>query len=295
MMDEQPTLRPPNGKRLIVQLVMNVECWTFDKPLPRKLLSTPYNQEPVPDIPNYCWVEYGLRIGMSRFIDMCAKRNLPVMINLNSAIISEYPKLAAAMREMNWEIVGHGVHHRMLFMEKDERAVINQCLDEIEAFFGGRPRGWLGPGLAETFDTPEWLKLAGIDYVYDWVLDDYPDWIETKHGRLVSVPYGGLDLNDVMVWMGDRHVAAAYHDRIRNTVATFEPEMETRPRFLTLALHPHVACVPHRMPVLIDTIDWLLNRNDTMFMTGSQVADWFIAESTRGQDDLRFLTADLKA
>src|SRR5262249_33585485 len=173
-------------------------------------------------------------------------------------------------------------HHRMLFMEKDENAVINRCLDQIERFFGSRPRGWLGPGLAETFKTLDYLKLAGIDYVFDWVLDDYPDWIETKHGRLVSLPYGGLDLNDVTVWMSDKLGASEYFERIRNTVTTFESEMHQRPRFLTLALHPHVACVPHRMPVLIKTIDWLLSRKDTIFMTGSRVADWFVDQCNKG-------------
>jgi allantoinase len=278
MMHEQPRLRPPHGKKLVVQLVMNVECWAYDQPLPRKLLNTPYGQDPVPDIPNYCWVEYGLRVGMSRFIRMCGDRALPVAINLNSAIIAKYPKLASAIHEMGWEIVGHGVHQRMLFMEKDEKAVINQCLDDIEQFFGRRPRGWLGPGLAESFETLEWLKLAGVEYVMDWVLDDFPDWIETEHGRLVSVPYGGLDLNDVTIWMGDRLSASEYALRVRSTVATFETEMQDRPRILTLALHPHVACVPHRMPVIIETIDWLRSRNDVVFMTGGQIADWFASE-----------------
>lgn len=281
MMEEQPRLPAPKGKPLIVQIVMNVECWAFDKPLPRKLLNAPYNQDPVPDIPNYCWVEYGLRIGMSRFMRMCANRDLPVSINLNSAIITAYPSLAAAIREMGCEIVGHGVHQRMLFMEEDEGVVIRKCLDQIEEFYGRRPRGWLGPGLAETFDTLDYLKLAGVEYVMDWVLDDFPDWLETKHGRLVSVPYGGLDLNDVTIWMGDRLPASEYIHRVRSTVATFETEMSERPRVLTLALHPHVACVPHRMPIIIETIDWLRSRDDTIFMAGGQIADWFITESRR--------------
>jgi peptidoglycan/xylan/chitin deacetylase (PgdA/CDA1 family) len=218
---------------------------------------------------------------MSRFITMCANRDLPVSVNLNSAIITAYPSLAAAIREMGCEIVGHGVHQRMLFMEEDEGVVIRKCLDQIEDFYGRRPRGWLGPGLAETFDTLDHLKLAGVEYVMDWVLDDFPDWLETKHGRLVSVPYGGLDLNDVTIWMGDRLSASEYTHRVRNTVATFETEMSLRPRVLTLALHPHVACVPHRMPIIIETIDWLRRREDTIFMTGGQIADWFIAESPR--------------
>lgn len=277
MIDAQPRLEGPGGKPLIVQIVMNVECWPFDKPLPRKLLSTPYGQDPVPDIPNYSWVEYGLRIGMSRFIRGCADRGLRVGINLNSAIITEYPALAAALRDMDCEIVGHGVTQRMLFMEDDEAAVIERCLSQIEEFFGTRPRGWLGPGLAETFDTLGHLKAAGIDYVMDWVIDDFPDWLETPNGRLLSVPYGGLDMNDVAIWSNDHQSAAEYFTRVRDMVRTFEPELEERPRVLTLPLHPHVACVPHRLPALWATFDWLAAREDTVVMTGSEITDWFVA------------------
>ena len=49
------------------------------------------------------------------------------------------------------------------------------------------------------------------------------------------------------------------------------------------------------MPVLIETIDWLLNREDTIFMTGSQITDWFIAESTKGGEGLQFSASDRKA
>ncbi len=277
MIDDQPRVAAPGGKPLIVQIVMNVECWPFDQPLPRKLLSTPYGRDPVPDVPNYSWVEYGLRTGMPRFIRGCAERGLRVGVNLNSAIVSEYPALAAALRDMDCEIVGHGVTQRMLFMEDDEAAVIARCLEQIEGFFGVRPRGWLGPGLAETFDTLGHLKAAGIDYVMDWVIDDFPDWLETPNGRLLSVPYGGLDMNDVTVWSNDRQPAAEYFTRVRDTVRTFEPELEERPRVLTLPLHPHVACVPHRLPALWETLDWLVGRDDAVVMTGSEIADWYVA------------------
>jgi len=39
------------------------------------------------------------------------------------------------------------------------------------------------------------LREAGIEYVCQWVVDDLPTWLETKHGKLVALPYG-LDIND---------------------------------------------------------------------------------------------------
>ena len=58
--DDAGSLVPPDGKPLIVHLVINVEHWRFDQPMPRKIVSAPHDAESVPDIPNYSWAEYGM-------------------------------------------------------------------------------------------------------------------------------------------------------------------------------------------------------------------------------------------
>ena len=35
----------------------------------------------------------------------------------------------------------------------------------------------------------------------DWVLDDQPQFVNTRHGRLVSVPYT-IELNDIGIMQG---------------------------------------------------------------------------------------------
>ena len=64
---------------------------------------------------------------------------------------------------------------------------------------------------------------------------------------------------------------------MRYTVETFEKELDQNPRVLALGLHPHLIAVPHRMGFLERMVDELLARDDTIFMTGSQIADWFVA------------------
>ena len=41
MASERPTLTPPDGKPLMVHLVVNVENWLFDNAMPRKILTAP--------------------------------------------------------------------------------------------------------------------------------------------------------------------------------------------------------------------------------------------------------------
>jgi allantoinase len=276
MSSERPALPPPDGKPLIVHNVVNVEYWPFDRGMPRQTLTTPHGDAPKPDIPNYAWAEYGLRCGMPRLFRLYAERGLPVSVNLNAAVIDVYPTLAEAMRDAGWEFIGHGMTQRLLHNEDDEAALIVAVLDKIEAFTGTRPRGWMGPGFAQTFDTPDHLKAAGIEFNLDWVLDDLPCWMTTKHGPLLSMPYG-FELNDSLVYTVERQSSPTLLQRLKDTLETFGPELADQPRVLTLAVHPHQVAVPHRLPYLAQVLDLLLARDDTVFMTGSPIADWYMA------------------
>ena len=61
---------------------------------------------------------------------------------------------------------------------------------------GARPKGWLGSGLQETWNTLDLLAAEGCDYVCDWTNDDQPYVMTLEGGRqLVSLPYSH-DIND---------------------------------------------------------------------------------------------------
>jgi peptidoglycan/xylan/chitin deacetylase (PgdA/CDA1 family) len=275
--DERPKLAPPQGKPLIVHVVVNVESWPFDQPMPRKLLSAPHGAESVPDVPNFSWVEYGLRAGMPRLLSLFADRKIPVSAFINAAVCDDYPRLAGRVGEAGWEIVGHGYTQRSLQADAAREAeVIAQSLERLADFYGTRPRGWLGPGLKETLDTPDHLKAAGIEYLCDWVIDDLPHWMSTRHGPLVCMPYT-LELNDSVLYAVQQHPSDALYRRTLDSIECLERELRHQPRIVTLALHPHLIAVPHRMTYLERVIDELQSRSDATFMTGGTIADWFVA------------------
>jgi peptidoglycan/xylan/chitin deacetylase (PgdA/CDA1 family) len=76
-----------------------------------------------------------------------------------------------------------------------ERAAIQATMDRIEAASGTRPVGWLGSGLAETWNTLDYFAEAGICYVCDWINDDQPYMFEICTPPLVSLPYS-VQTND---------------------------------------------------------------------------------------------------
>ena len=262
-----------------MHVVVNIGHWPFDQPTPRTIVVPPHGRSHVPDIPNFSWSEYGNRCGMPRLLKLFSDRRLPVSASVNATVIDVYPTLALAVRDAGWEFVGHGVRQRSLGAESDERGLIRAALARLKAFTGQRPRGWMSPGWTETFDTPDLLREAGIEYVFQWVIDDLPTWLETKHGPLVAMPYG-LDLNDSVVYAIEKHSSPEMRLRIERTVKTFEREIDEtgQPRVLTLPLHPHLSGVAHRFGYLTEIVDMLLERSDTVFMTGRQIADWFVAQ-----------------
>jgi allantoinase len=276
MSSERSPLEGINGKPLIVHLVVNVEHWLFDQGMPRKYLTAPHGLEQIPDIPNFAWAEYGMRAGMPRLLESFERRGLPASVSLNAGVIEAYPSCAVAMRDAGWEFIGHGVHQKSIQGETDESDVIALAIQMIEDFTGSRPAGWLGPGLKETFDTPDILKELGVEYLFDWVLDDLPSWMVTKHGPLLSVPYT-LELNDSPLYAGHMYSSSEIYDRLVDTLSVFERELKTQPRIMTLALHPHLIAVPHRFAYLERMLDILQERDDTIFVVGRQIADWYMA------------------
>jgi allantoinase len=224
-------LPPLKGKRILVHLVVNVENWQFDQPMPRTIVTPPHGRETVPDVPNFSWADYGMRAGLPRILRAFASRSLPASTSFNAGVLDAYPQAAVAMREAGWEFIGHGMHQKAInHVEGGEAAVIGASLDKIERFTGRRPRGWLSPGLRETVDTPDILKRKGIDYVCDWVVDDRPAWMNTTEGPLIAMPYN-LEVNDSVIYAIERHATGEMARRLESRCAGSRSNAATVPSF----------------------------------------------------------------
>jgi len=286
MSSERAPLAPPRGKPLLVNPVVNIEYWPFDRPMPRGVLPPPHGAAIAPpDLPNYAWVEYGLRCGMPRLFELMGRRGLRATAFFNAQCADVYPSLAAATVNAGWELVGHGWFQRSLQHSEDEEGEVRRCLARLAQLTGQRVRGWFGAGGAETLQTPDVLQRCGLDFTHDWLLDDLPCWMTTAGGPLLCLPYT-WELNDVPIWVVQSQASDALLQRLEASLAALAPELERQPRVLTLALHPHVVGVPHRLYYLEKAFDLLARRTDTVFMTSSEIADWFVATDAVGRQEL---------
>lgn len=269
-------LEPLDGKPIMVNVVMNIEYWPIDRQMPRGILPPPHGaQVPPPDVPNFSWVEYGMRAGMARLLDMLSERSIKATTFFNAQVADIYPTLTKEVHDAGWEFVGHGWFQRSLKQVEDEEAEIKRCLERLEQVTGKKTRGWFGAGGAETVHTPDVLKACGCDFLHDWVIDDLPMWLTTRHGPMVALPYT-WELNDVPIWAIQSQSSDELLKRLETTLAVFERETARNPRVLTFGLHPHIIGVPHRAYYMAKALDMLLARKDTVFVTSSQIADWFV-------------------
>ena len=272
--DAAAALKPHPEGPIMVHIVVNVENWSLDAPMPRTLLTPPHGKETVPDVPNFAWVDYGMRAGLPRMIQAIRDRGLPASTSINASVIDAYPGAAEAMLEAGWEFIGHGMHQKSIQQAGQEETVVAQTLHKLRQFSGQSVPGWLSPGLRETERSLDIFKAAGIRYVFDWCMDDLPNWMRTDHGPILSMPYN-LELNDSVIYAIEKHATGQFLDRTRRTLSLFERESEARPRVLALGLHPHLMGVPHRFEEFEDMLDCLLASTRTVFLKPAQINDWF--------------------
>lgn len=277
---QRPKLTLPGGARMAVWVIVNVEEWDPTQPMPRTVLTPPAGGSPSPDIPNWAWHEYGNRVGFWRLLKVFDDFKLPAALAINGCAIPAYPAITEAAIQRNWEFMGHGFTQRNMQKVENEREDIRKTNAAIIAATGKPPRGWLGPGLTETWDTPDILAEEGYDYVCDWVLDDQPVWLKTRTRPIVNIPYT-QECNDVAMMLIQHHKASEYYDRAIDQFEQIYEDAADSARIMAIVIHPYIMGAPHRTKYFRKIFEQIRSKPDVAFMTGGQIYDWFIASGLK--------------
>jgi allantoinase len=272
----RPPWKLPRGARIAVWTIVNVEEWDIEKAMPRQYLTSPQGVATIPDVPNWAWHDYGMRVGFWRLLEALAKRRIRATTSINANVCEAYRPVAEAMRQAGWEFMGHGVVQGAMHLVTDQRQAIRDSIKLLQDFTGKPPRGWLGPGLTETWETLDLLAEEGIEYVSDWVNDDQPYEIRTRAGTLVSVPYT-LELNDIPMMVIQHHESRAWVDRCRDQFDRLYAEGARNPRVMAIAVHPYIHGVPHRIKYLEAVYDYVRKHKGVWLTTGEEICEWYKA------------------
>jgi len=278
---DRPPLRLPDGARLVVWPIVNVEEWDINGPMARTVLPPPGGGSHIPDLPNWAWHEYGMRVGFWRLKAALDNLGITPTLSINGSVCLNYPRVAGAARDAGWEFMGHGFLQQPAHILDDQKAMIAKTVETIRDFTGTPPLGWLGPGLTETWETVDLLAEAGIEYIADWVMDDQPYEIRTTAGPIVSLPYS-VELNDIPMMMIQHHKASEFVDRVRDQFDRLYEEGAETARVMAIAVHPFISGTPHRIKYFETAFAHLADKPGVLFWTGKQILDWYRSQKAEG-------------
>jgi allantoinase len=271
----RPRLQLPNDARVVLWNIVNVEVWEPSGSMPRAVLSPPMGSPLLPDVPNWAWHEYGMRVGFWRILDALSDRKMKATFALNGATCRMYEEVCTAALKAGWEFMGHGLVQRPMHKVEDQLGAIRETMEEIRKFTGKPPRGWESPGLTETDDTLDHLAECGIEYVADWVFDDQPVSLHSDKGPMTSIPYT-VELNDVVISAVQQHPSDEMLKRGKAHFDRLYLDGAKTPRVMAISVHPYLSGVPHRIAYLEQLYDYVLSHEGVVVMTGEQILDWFL-------------------
>ena len=273
IVDRKPLLFP-NGAPLALWVIPNIEHFMFDRPATSiAAVTTGF----VPDILNYSWRDYGVRVGVWRLMESMEKYGIKGTAALNADACDYYPQIITAGNDLGWEWMAHGVNNSRLMAnmaEADERLMIRDVVDRVTRGTGRAPRGWLSPALTETHHTLDLLAAAGIDYVGNWVNDEQPYDMRVCSGQMTSIPYS-TELNDIAQFLDLKQSPESFGRMIKDQFDTLYEDGAEGGRVMSICLHPFLVGHPFRAKYLADAFAHIASRQDVWMATGSEIIDCY--------------------
>ncbi|TPG49413.1 polysaccharide deacetylase family protein [Sphingomonas glacialis] len=264
----------PNGKTVAAWIVVSLE-WFPILPSDTPFRAPGHMQTAYPDYRHYTAREYGTRVGFYRLLDAFAKAGVSVSVAANSAIAERYPSIIRDVVAAGHEIIAHSTDMNGTIASglpiAEERALIAQSLDTLEAVAGTRPRGWHSIARSQSFNTVPLLKEAGVDYCVDWANDEAP-WAFSN--GLINVPLNH-ELSDRQILNVQQQSVDSYAEQILDAHdwLTKEAEAQGGGRLLPLHLTPYIIGLPYRMDAFEALLAELAARPATWFARGDQIVD----------------------
>jgi peptidoglycan/xylan/chitin deacetylase (PgdA/CDA1 family) len=269
---ERAPLKWPDGARVALWVCPNIECFHIDC-----AVRAPGAAPHLPDVAAYSLRDYGSRVGVFRMMEVFDKHGIRASVLLNAEVCDRHPRIIEEGKRRNWEWLGHGLTNNAVlssYAPEKQVEVIRQVKDRIAAAVGTAPKGWLGPGLDETFDTPDHLAAEGFEYLCDWSHDDQPVPMRVRSGRMITVPYS-QGINDFPVFVQGNHTPQEYYQMVCDQFDTLYAEGATSGRVMAIPLHPFITGLPFRIKYLDKALDYIVSHDCVWRATGWEIAAWY--------------------
>jgi putative urate catabolism protein len=217
--------------------------------------------------------EYGSRVGFWRVHRLFKERGLPLTVFGCALALERNPKVAAAIRESDWDVCSHGwrwIKHYEL-SEAEEREHIRKAIESMKKTVGERPLGWYcryGPSV----NTRRLIvEEGGFLYDSDAYNDELPYWVRVGSKPHLVVPYS-LTANDSKFGSGGFFTAADYFTFVKDGFDVLYREGQTQPKMMSLGLHLRLIGHPSRAAGLERALDYIAGHKDVWFTRRIDIA-----------------------
>src|SRR6202050_1929061 len=275
----RPPLKWPNGAHVALWVIPNIEFFALDEKVPPGSGGTGV---PVPDVPTWSSRDYGNRVGVFRLMEVLDRYGIRATVALNSELCAEHPAIIEEGNKLRWEWMGHcesNTRRLNAVAPGEEPRIIKDSLATIERAVGARPRGWLGSGLQETWDTLDLLAAQGCDYVCDWTNDDQPYIMTLDGGKtLVSLPYSH-EINDKPAFERFNRTGDEFREMICRQFDVLYREGAQSGRVMAIAIHPYLTGVPHRIDAFAQALGYISQHERVWKATGMEIATHYRAQA----------------
>ena len=272
--NRRPKIAWPDGKRLALWVIPNIEHFHFDKP---STSITPVTAHLKPDVLNYAWRDFGVRVGIWRMMDVMERHGVKGTVALNSEVCEHYPRIIEVGNELGWEWMAHGSTNSVLFndqSEDEERQIIGNIVSTITASSGKAPKGWLSPALSESYNTPDILYDNGIEYLCNWCNDEQPYAMKVKNGSLISVPYS-IEVNDIPAFLDRGMAAEDFYQMIVDQFDVLYEDGAKSGRVMAICLHPFLIGHAFRSKYFDKALNYISQRKEVWLTQGGEIASWY--------------------
>lgn len=287
-MPDPASITWPNGAKLAVSLVVNVE-----EGAEQNIQDGDKGPEPVDELGavpkrpmrvhgNESNYHYGIKAGWPRILKLLDDYQIDPTITAAALALERAPHIAADIKVRGWEVAAHGYRwsHQFWMDEVKEREFIVKARDSIAQTIGTAPRGWLSRYL-HTDHTRRILAEEGFTYHMDDYSADLPYWdrVQTATGPrpMLIVPYA-IDTNDMKMWVAPAMQPWDWARYAIETLNWLEREAgEGRAAMASIGLHLRIIGRPGRIAALEAVLAHINGMSNVWVASRDKIAAAFAA------------------
>ncbi len=276
-----PDPKWPNGARIAVQFVLNIEEGGESSVLhgdsaSEVFLSEIIGAQPFEDARHISMesvYEYGSRAGVWRILDLFRANGLPLTVFAVAMAAQRTPEIIEQALKDGHEIASHGLrwisYHGI--PENIEREHIEEAMEILTDLCGKRPVGWYTGRTSE--NTRRLVsEYGGFLYNADDYSDDLPFWSKVQPGQLI-IPYT-LDTNDMRFATAQGfNSSEQFYNYLRDCFDILYEEGNTSPKMMSIGMHARILGRPGRFQALKRFIKYITSHDHVWITRRMDIAN----------------------